>query len=120
MQFSLHHTCIRVFNLEKSLAFYQEALGFKEIRRSGVENDYVNVFMSDRDELYFIELCYNYNPETPYDLGTGYSHICVTTKDLEAAHQFHVAGGWDVTKIYDYSLYFIMDPDGYRTEVVKK
>ena len=27
------HTCVRVKNLEESLAFYQEAFGFKETRR---------------------------------------------------------------------------------------
>ena len=27
------HTCLRVENLEKSIAFYQDAFGFKELRR---------------------------------------------------------------------------------------
>ncbi len=31
MNYSLYHACIRVLDLEKSIKFYQEALGFEEV-----------------------------------------------------------------------------------------
>lgn len=33
MKFTMYHTCITVLDLEKSMKFYEEALGLKEVRR---------------------------------------------------------------------------------------
>ena len=100
------HTCVRVKDLEASLKFYKEALGFKEARR----ND-------------FPELTYNYDHEA-YDLGDGYGHIAVGVDDLEATHQAHKEAGYTVTDLSGLPgkpkmYYFITDPDGYKIEVIR-
>ena len=79
------HTCVRVKDLEASLQFYQEALGFKEVRRNDFpEYKFTLVYMQLEDDPdYELELTYNYDHEV-YDLGNGYGHIAVGVDDLEA------------------------------------
>ena len=45
------HTCVRVKDLEASLQFYQEALGFKEVRRNDFpEYKFTLVYMQLEDD----------------------------------------------------------------------
>lgn len=119
------HTCIRVMNLEKSLEFYQNALGLIETARKDFpEHQFTLVYLSDKIGGYELELTYNYNPEKPYDLGNGFSHIAVGTPDLEASHEKHAAMGYEVTPLKGLPgetphYYFITDPDGYKVEVIR-
>ncbi|MBM7642334.1 lactoylglutathione lyase [Streptococcus loxodontisalivarius] len=119
------HTCVRVQNLEKSIQFYQEALGFKEVRRSDFpEAKFTLVYLAfEEDPSYELELTYNYDHEA-YDLGNGYAHIAVGVEDLEASHQAHEEAGYTVTKLMGLPgrapmYYFITDPDGYKIEVIR-
>ena len=77
---SLIHTCYRITDIDRSVAFY-EALGFKEIRRAPIRDEAINVFMNlpeDGDEPR-LELTYNFGRTEPYEIGTGYGHIAITT-----------------------------------------
>lgn len=119
------HTCIRVKDLDASIAFYQEALGFKEVRRNDFpENQFTLVYMSlEDDPSYELELTYNYDHEA-YDLGNGYGHIAVGVDDLETTYDAHQKTGYSVTKISGLPgkpnmFYFIQDPDGYKIEVIR-
>ncbi|MEY8435034.1 VOC family protein [Streptococcus hyointestinalis] len=118
------HTCIRVKDLDASLAFYQEALGFKEVRRSDFPDyKFTLVYLAlEDDPSYELELTYNYNHEA-YDLGDGYGHIAVGVDNLEESHQKHKAAGYPVTDLSGLPgrpkmYYFIQDPDGYKIEVI--
>lgn len=119
------HTCIRVMDLEKSLAFYKEALGLIETRRKDFkEHEFTLVYLSDEKDGYELELTYNYNPEKPYELGNGFSHIAVGVEDLEASHEKHQAMGYEVTPLKGLpgeapKYYFVTDPDGYKVEVIR-
>ncbi len=119
------HTCIRVMDLEKSLKFYKEALGFREKERKDFpENKFTLVYLSDEDGKYELELTYNYNPERPYDLGNGYSHMAVSVDDLEASRKRHLEMGYKVTELKglpgsEPHYYFVTDPDGYKIEVIR-
>lgn len=119
------HTCIRVMDLEKSLKFYQEALGLKETRRKDFpEAKFTLVYLSDEDGKYELELTYNYNLEKPYELGNGYSHMAVSVDDLEASRQKHMEMDYEVTKLMglpgsEPHYYFVTDPDGYKVEVIR-
>ncbi|HTW13328.1 MAG TPA: VOC family protein, partial [Solirubrobacteraceae bacterium] len=69
---SLIHTCYRITDIDRSVAFY-EALGFKEVRRMPIREEAVNVFMNlpeDGNEPR-LELTYNFGVDS-YELGTGY------------------------------------------------
>src|SRR5579884_3238077 len=81
---SLIHTCYRITDIDRSVDFYN-ALGFEEIGRLPIRDEAINVFMGlpeDGDEPR-LELTYNIGHEEPYDLGTGYGHIAITTADLD-------------------------------------
>ena len=126
MKYSLLHTCLRVMDLEKSLDFYKNALNFRETNRKDFpEHKFTLVFLTDEAGNYEIELTYNYNPEKPYVIGDGFSHLAVGTSDLEASHKKHEEMGYKVTKLMGLPgekprYYFVTDPDGYEVEVIRK
>lgn len=119
------HTCVRVKNLEESLNFYQQAFGFEENRRRDFpENKFTLVYLSLPNDSYELELTYNYDHEA-YDLGDGYGHIAIATSDLEKLHEEHKAKGLEVTDLKGLpgtapSYYFVVDPDGYKIEVIRE
>lgn len=125
MKYKILHTCIRVMDLEKSLKFYQEALGFKETRRKDYpEHEFTLVFLSDDTGNHEIELTYNYNPEKPYVIGDGFSHLAVSVNDLEGSRKKHMEMGYEVTELMGLPgspprYYFVTDPDGYDVEVIR-
>jgi lactoylglutathione lyase len=79
----LIHTCYRITDPERSVAFY-EALGFEKRRELPIRNEAVNIFLGvpgrEQPEL---ELTYNFGVDS-YELGTGYGHVAVSVDDLEA------------------------------------
>lgn len=125
MKYKMLHTCIRVMDLEKSLEFYNEALGLKEIRRRDVpEHEFTLVFLGDEEGHYQLELTYNYNPEKPYVIGDGFSHIALSVEDLEGSQKRHKEMGYEVTELKGHPgeaprYYFIKDPDGYDIEIIR-
>ena len=81
---ALIHTCYRITDIDRSVAFYN-ALGS---RRSGgipIGDEAVNVFMNQPGDgdMPRLELTYNFGVD-PYEIGTGYGHIAITTDDLDA------------------------------------
>jgi len=117
------HTCYRVKDLEKSLAFYQEAFNFTENRRKDFpDHGFTLVYLSLPGDDYTLELTYNYD-HPGYDLGNGYGHIAIAVDNLEELHGIHKEKGFDVTDLKGLPgqptrYYFITDPDGYKVEVI--
>ncbi|MDF0480496.1 VOC family protein [Vagococcus sp. PNs007] len=118
------HTCVRVKDLEASVKFYQDAFDFEETnRRDFLEHKFTLVYLTLPGDDYELELTYNYGHEG-YDLGNGYGHIAIASEDLEGLHAKHKAAGFDVTDLKALpgvppSYYFIVDPDGYKIEVIR-
>ncbi|MGC6768012.1 lactoylglutathione lyase [Enterococcus sp. LJL128] len=118
------HTCVRVKDLDASLAFYKEAFGFEESRRRDFpEHKFALVYLTLPGDDYELELTYNYDHEA-YDLGNGYGHIAISTDDIEALHEKQKAAGFNVTDMKGLpgtppSYFFITDPDGYKVEVIR-
>lgn len=125
MKYKMLHVCLRVMDLEKSIAFYKDTLGLVETRRKDFpEYEFTLVYLSDEDGIYELELTYNYNPEKPYEIGNGYSHIAVSCDDLEASRNRHMELGYEVTPLKGLPgepprYYFVTDPDGYKVEVIR-
>lgn len=120
----LIHTCYRITDIDRSVAFY-EALGFEERRRTPIGDEATNVFMGlpgDGDRL---ELTYNHGVHA-YDLGTGYGHIAVTVPDIDAALDELSQQGIEPEKppyqvrAGGSRLCFVRDPDGYRIELIER
>jgi lactoylglutathione lyase len=123
---ALIHTCYRITDIDRSVAFY-EALGFKEVGRLPIREEAVNVFMNQPGDgdMPRLELTYNYGVDS-YELGTGYGHIAITTEDIRGALAKLQAQGIEPEKP-PYSvreggslLAFVKDPDGYRIELIER
>ncbi|MDN0074887.1 lactoylglutathione lyase [Crenobacter sp. SG2303] len=124
----LLHTMLRVGNLERSLAFYQDVLGMKLLRRTDYpEGRFTLVFVGygDEKDTAVLELTHNWDTES-YELGTGYGHIAVEVDDAAAACDAARAKGGKVTreagpmKHGTTVIAFIEDPDGYKIEFIQK
>src|SRR5882757_8018981 len=75
------HTCYRIVEIDRSVAFY-EALGFEERRRMSLPDGATNVFMGIPGDGDRLELTYNPGTES-YDVGTGYGHIAITVASMQ-------------------------------------
>lgn len=119
------HTCIRVKDLEKSLTFYKEVLGLKEVRKLDYPDyKFTLVYLALPGDDVELELTYNYDQEEPYDLGNGYGHIAIGVQSLENTHEEYSQSGQDVTDLKGLSdgaasYFFIKDPDGYKIEIIQ-
>src|SRR5205085_10682773 len=83
---SLIHTCYRITDIDRSVAFYN-ALGFEEKGRVPIRDEAINIFMGlpdDGAELR-LELTYNIGRTELYEIGTGYGHIAITSPVLDSA-----------------------------------
>lgn len=121
----LIHTCYRVLDLDRSIAFY-EKLGFEELRRVPIRDEATNCFMGLPGDGARLELTYNHGVEEPYEIGTGYGHIAVAVDDLDATLERLAGDGIEPEKP-PYSvreggsrLCFVRDPDDYRIELIER
>jgi lactoylglutathione lyase len=120
----LIHTCYRITEPERSVAFY-EALGFEKRRELPIRDEAVNIFMGlpgDGDRL---ELTHNFGVDS-YDVGTGYGHIAVTVDDLDATLAQLAEQGIEperppyTVREGGSRLCFVRDPDDYRIELIER
>jgi lactoylglutathione lyase len=119
MKFKMVHENYNVFNLEKSLAFYKEALGLTEIRRKEAEDGaYIIVFVENDASDFQLELTWLKDWEKPYNLGDNEFHLAFRADDYEAAHELHEKMGCICYENKKMGIYFISDPDGYWLEIV--
>jgi lactoylglutathione lyase len=124
---ALIHTCYRITDIERSVAFY-EALGFEEVRRMPIRDEAINVFMNqpgDGDSPR-LELTFNVGRTEPYDVGTGYGHIAITAEDLDGTLASLKGQGIEperppyTVREGGSRLCFVRDPDGYRVEIIER
>jgi lactoylglutathione lyase len=124
------HTMLRVGNIERSVAFYTQLLGMKELRRRDVpDGKYTLVFLGygegNKEGQGEIELTYNYGVEK-YEIGTAFGHLAVGVPDVKAACDAVRAGGGKVTreagpvKFGTTVIAFVEDPDGYKIELIER
>ena len=121
----LIHTCYRVLDLDRSKSFY-EKLGFEEMRRMPIGDDATNLFMGLPGDGARLELTLNHGVTEPYEIGTGYGHIAITTDDLDGTLEKLAADGIEPEKP-PYTvreggsrICFVRDPDDYRIEIIDR
>jgi lactoylglutathione lyase len=120
MIFNIDHTNLNVLNLEKSLSFYQKALGLKEQRRKAAgDGSFTLVFLSDDKGTHCIELTCLHNRKEPYALGDNETHIAFSTPDINAARKLHQEMDCICFENPEMGIYFIEDPDGYWLEIIQ-
>ena len=117
MKFRMVHENYNVANLEKSMAFYEKALGLKEARRKSGDG-FTIVFMSNEESTFELELTQLDEHPEAYDLGECEFHLAFVTDDFEAAHKLHEEMGCICFENPAMGIYFIEDPDGYWLEII--
>lgn len=112
------HRCLHVIDIEKSLDFYNRALGMTEIRRMGPDDgSWMNVFIGSDASGFQLELTWNKGRTQPYDNGGRDSRIAFTVPDMDDARAVHEEMGCICHVNEDMVLYFIEDPDGCWIEI---
>ncbi len=128
------YTMVRVTDLDRSIAFYRDALGMRELRRETFSDArFTLVFIGYGDEASnaVIELTYNWDTES-YQHGTGYGHVALEVEDIYGACARLEKLGVKVVRAAGpmmaapdetgerETIAFIEDPDGYRIELIAK
>ena len=119
MKFKMIHNNINILDLEKSMAFYEEALGLTEVeRKSSEDGSFIIVYLANESSEHQLELTWLRDWKKPYDLGDNEFHLAFRTDDYEAAYAKHKAMGCICYENLDMGIYFIADPDGYWLEII--
>ncbi len=119
MDFTFAHNNFNVLDLEKSLAFYKEALGLTEVRRKeAADGSFILVYLGDGRSPHQLELTWLRDRKEPYNLDENEFHLAFRTDDYAAAHAKHAAMGCIVYENPAMGIYFIVDPDNYWLEIL--
>ena len=117
--FTFNHFNFNVFDLERSLRFYDEALGLKPVReKNAPDGSFKIVFLGDGITDFRLELTWLRDHSEPYDLGEQEYHLAFRVDDFEAAHEKHKAMGCICFENPAMGIYFLEDPDGYWIEII--
>jgi lactoylglutathione lyase len=121
----LIHTCYRITDPARSLAFY-EALGLEKRRELPIRDEAVNYFLGVPGKpLPELELTYNFGVAA-YELGTAYGHVALTVDDLDATLAALAEKGIEperppyTVREGGSRLCFVRDPDDYRIELIER
>ncbi|HIT06512.1 MAG TPA: VOC family protein [Candidatus Scybalocola faecipullorum] len=120
MKYKFAHNNLNVVDLEKSLNFYEEALGLKEVDRITPEDgSFIIVYLGDGETEHLLELTWLKDWDKPsYNLGDNEFHLALTVDDYEASLTKHQAMDCVCFINEAMGIYFINDPDGYWIEII--
>lgn len=85
------HFNFNVLDLDRSIRFYEKALGLKEVRRKeAVDGSFILVYMGEEKTGFQLELTWLRDRKEPYDLGEGEFHLCMRVPgDYDAVRAYH-------------------------------
>lgn len=119
MKFTMIHENYNVADLQRSLAFYEKALGLTEKRRkTAPDGSFIIVYVGNEESDFELELTWLKDHPQNYNLGECEFHLAFRTDDFEAAHKKHEEMGCICFENHTMGIYFIQDPDGYWLEIV--
>ena len=102
--FAFNHFNFNVTDLERSIAFYHDALGLEPVRRKeAADGSFILTFLGDGKTEFQLELTWLRDHPQKYDLGE-----C----------EFHEKLGCICYENPAMGIYFISDPDGYWIEII--
>lgn len=118
------HVAIMVSDIERTLDFYVNKLGFDEVMRLDRDGKLWLVYLRVTDTQ-FIEVFYGgVGERAPEFEAIGYNHLCLSVPDIEKSvnelaeagiplyreHKLGLDGNWQC---------WIEDPDGHRIEIMQ-
>ena len=123
------HTMLRVKDLDKSIHFYTKILGMSLLRQHKFESGrftlaFVGYGSEETDAV--LELTFNWDETSGYELGRGYGHIALGVPDIySTCEQLRDAGAKIIRepgpmKHGSTVIAFIEDPDGYQLELIER
>ena len=119
MKFTFNHNNFNVLDLQKSIAFYEEALGLKVVRQyEAPDGSFILAYMGDGVTTHQLELTWLRDRKEPYNLGENEFHLVMAVDDMEAAHAKHEKMGCICFENKAMGIYFIHDPDNYWVEII--
>lgn len=119
MGFKMIHENYNVADLQKSLDFYEKALGLTEKRRKTAgDGSFIIVYIGNDETDFELELTWLRDMDRAYDLGDCEFHLAFRADDFEAAHKLHEEMGCICFENKEMGIYFITDPDGYWLEII--
>ena len=119
MTFKMIHENYNVLDLERSMQFYEKALGLKEVRRKeAADGSFIIVYMGDGKSGFELELTWLADRTEPYNLGDEEFHLAFEAEDFEEAYHLHKEMDCICFENKAMGIYFIQDPDGYWLEIV--
>ena len=119
MKFKMIHENFNVTDLDRSLAFYEKALGLREVRRKEASDGaHIICFLANEEADFELELTWLRDHPQKYDLGEEEFHLAFRTDDFDAAHTLHESMGCICFENPAMGIYFIQDPDGYWLEIL--
>ena len=114
-----NHFNFNVLDLEKSIAFYKEAIGLSVVReKDSSDGSFKIVYLGDGRTGFNLELTWMRDRKEPYNLGDEEFHLAFKTDDYDAFHKKHEEMGCICFENEAMGIYFIADPDGYWLEIV--
>jgi lactoylglutathione lyase len=112
-----NHFNFNVLDLDKSIAFYKQALGLTPVREK-LGDGFKIVFLGDGITDFSLELTYLYDRKEKYDLGECEFHLAFHTDEFDELKKKHQQMGCICYENKSMGIYFITDPDGYWIEIV--
>ena len=114
-----NHFNFNVLDLEKSIAFYKEAIGLSVVReKDSSDGSFKIVYLGDGRTGFNLELTWMRDRKEPFNLGDEYFNLAFKTVDYVAFHQKQEELGCICYENPSMGIYFINDPDGYWIEIV--
>jgi lactoylglutathione lyase len=135
------HAMVRITDIEASLRFYCEGLGFEEVRRSeSEEGRFTLIFLATPDDLYragvptpltgplegplptglpMVELTYNWDPQS-YGSGRNFGHLAYRVADIYALCARLQGMGYTINRPpRDGRMAFVRSPDEISVELLQ-
>ena len=116
------HTMVRVSDVNRSLEFYCEQLGLRELRRYDNEQGrFTLIFLAaPGDDNAQIELTHNWDPEE-YGEGRNFGHLAYEVDDIYAVCQKLLDAGVTINRPpRDGHMAFVRSPDNISIELLQK
>ena len=116
--FKFDHNNLHVFDLQRSLKFYEEVLDLVEITRLETPS-FIFVYLGDKYHSdHALELQWVRNRREPYKTGDGNVHLAFSSENFREAYERHKKMGCVYQEYTRYGIYWLRDPDGYLIEIL--
>ena len=121
------HSMIRVYDLDRSISFYKEALDLDVAERFDFDG-FTLVYLRNSENDFELELTHNHDQQEPYTHGSGYGHLAVCVDDVAQTQAVLRDKGYEPADVKEFfregslmaRFFFVTDPDGYKIEFLEK